>query len=166
MPRPRNLAAVDADYATTGPNHNILHRSIPASANELFSCLEDGQATKEWQGLDAKWTSPPPHGIGSTRTLKGLGQTIEQSVLAWEPGKRMCLRDDRTTLPLTAFAQDYVITPTTDSTCALRWHYAFEWGGRAKPVLGRLFGLAFAIGGRRDLDKLARLLESKSGPDH
>ena len=165
MSRHRDLAPVGADYATTGPNHNTLHRSIPASTDELFSCLKDAQVTKEWQGVDVEWTSPPPLGIGSTRTLKGLGQTIEQSVLAWEPGKRMCFRNDRTTLPLAAFAEDYIITPTTDSTCELRWHYAFEWGGRAKPVLGRLFGLAFAIGGRRDLNKLASLLESAAEPD-
>mgnify|MGYP001812648732 FL=1 len=165
MPRHRDLAPVGADYATTGPNHNSLHRSIPASRDELFSCLEDGQATKEWQGVDVEWTSRPPRGIGSTRTLKGLGQTVEQSVLAWEPGKRMCFRNDRTTLPLAAFAEDYIITPTSDSACELHWHYAFEWGGRAKPVLGRLFGLAFAVGGRRDLNKLASLLESTAEPD-
>jgi hypothetical protein len=55
--------------------------------------------------------------------------------------------------------------PTSDSACELRWHSAFEWGGRAKPVLGRLFGLAFAVGGRRDLNKLASLLESTAEPD-
>ena len=165
MPQHRDLVPVGADYATTGPNHNALRRSIPASTDELFSCLEDAQATKEWQGVDVEWTSPPPFGVGSTRTLKGLGQTIEQSVLAWEPGKRMCFRNDRTTLPLAAFAEDYVITPTTDSASELRWHYAFEWGGRAKPVLGWLFGLAFAIGGRRDLNKLASLLDAAAEPD-
>ena len=42
---------------------------------------------------------------------------------------------------------------------------AFEWGGRAKPVLGRLFAVAFAIGGRRDLNKLASLLESAAELD-
>lgn len=165
MPRQRHLVPVDAGYATTGPNHNTLHRSVPASTDELFGCLEDVQATKEWQGLDVESTSRPPHGIGSTRTLKGLGQTIEQSVLAWEPGKRMCFRNDSTTLPLGAFAEDYIITPTSDSTCELRWHYAFEWGGRAKPVFGRLFGLAFAIGGRHDLNRLASLLGSRAEPD-
>jgi len=41
---------------------------------------------------------------------------------------------------------------------------SFEWGGRAKPVLGRLFGLAFAIGGQHDLNKLASLLESAVEP--
>ena len=160
MSRYRDLAPVGAEYATTGPNQNSLHRSIPASADELFSCLADGQATKEWQGLDVEWTSGPPCGIGSTRILKGAGQTIEQSVLAWEPGKRMCFRNERATLPLAAFAEDYIITPVTDSTCELRWRYAFEWGGRARPVLGRLFGLAFAIGGRRDLNRLVSLLQS------
>ena len=97
--------------------------------------------------------------------LEALGQTVEQSALAWEPGKRMCFRNDRTTLPLAAFPEEYRIEPTTDSSCELHWHYAFEWGGPAKPVLGRLFGMAFAIGGRRDLKKLARLLESPAGAD-
>ncbi len=159
MPRHRDLAPVSADYATTGPNHNSLHRSISVSGDELFSCLEDGQASKQWQGLDAEWTSPPPRGVGSTRTLRGHGQTVEQYVLAWEPGRRLCFRNDRTTLPLAACAEDYIITPTSDSACELRWHYAFDWGGRAMPVLVRLFGLAFAVGGRSDLKKLASLME-------
>lgn len=165
MPRLRDLAAVDADYATTGPNRRTLHRMIPASADALFRCLGDGPATRKWQNIDVEWTSPPPLGVGSTRTVRGHRQTIEECVLAWEPGKRMCLRYDRATLPLAASAEDYIIRPITDSTCELTWHYAFEWAGWAGPVLGPLFGAAFAIGGRRDLEKLAALMEAADEPD-
>lgn len=158
MPRLRDLAAVGGDYATTGPNHRLVRRLIPTSADSLFRLLEDGPATRQWQGIDVEWTSEPPVGVGATRTVRGMGQTIEESVLAWEPGRRMCLRYDRATLPLAAFAEDYIITPTADSTCELGWHYAFEWAGPAKSVLGPLFGIAFAVGARRDLEKLAGMI--------
>ena len=84
MPRLRDLAAVGVDYATTGPNHNTVRRPISSSAETLFRYLEYGPANKEWQGIDVEWTSEPPLGVGTTRTVKGVGQTIEQRVLAWE----------------------------------------------------------------------------------
>ena len=122
MPRLRDLAAVGADYATMGPNHTTLRQPILASANGLYSCLEDGPAAKKWQGIDVECASEPPFGIGTTRTVRGLGQRIEQRVLVWEPGKRMCFRYDRASLPLSACAEAYIITPTSDSTCELSWH--------------------------------------------
>jgi hypothetical protein len=81
----------------------------------------------------------------------------------------MCFRYDRATLPLAAFAEDYIITPTGESTCELSWHYAFAWAGPATPILGRLFGTVFAIGARRDLGKLAAMIEGaewEGGPTH
>ena len=73
----------------------------------------------------------------------------------------MCFRFDRTTLPVAAFAEDYVVTPTSDTTCELAWHYAYEWGGPLEPVLGRIFGAGFALKGRRALSKLARLMSDR-----
>ena len=159
VPRLRDLAAVGADYATTGPNHNTVRRPIRSSADTLFRRLEDGPANKEWQGIAVEWAAEPPFGVGTTRTIRGLGQTIEQRVLAWEPGRRMCFRNDRATLPLASFAEDYIITPTGSASCELSWHFAYEWAGPAKRVLGRLFGTAFAIGARQDLRRLARMIQ-------
>lgn len=65
---------------------------------------------------------------------------------------------------LDAVGADYATTgpnhTTLRSTCELGWHYAYEWAGPAERVLGRLFGAAFALGARRDLEKLARLIQS------
>ncbi len=160
MPKLRDLTAVDVDYATTGPNHNTIIQAIPASADALFRCLEDGPAWKEWLSINVEWTSPKPFGVGTTRTVTGSGQRYEETFLAWETGRRMCFRFDRSTLPLSAFAEDYVIVPTGDNTCELNWNYAYEWGGPLKAVLGPAFGAFFVLNGRRALRKLTALMES------
>ena len=84
MPKMRDLTAVDADYATSGPNQNTIVQAIAVPASTLFNCLADGPAWKEWLGLDAAWTSPEPHGVGTTRTAKIGGQTIEETFLTCE----------------------------------------------------------------------------------
>ncbi len=160
MPKLRDLTAVDIDYATTGPNNRTIIQAIPASGEALFRCLEDGPAWKEWIGIDVEWTSPRPFGVGTTRTVTISGQQIDETFLAWDPGRRMCFRFDRCTLPLKAFAEDYVIVPKSDTACELNWNYAYEWGGPLEPVLGRAFGAIFALNGKRSLRKLAALMES------
>lgn len=160
MPKLRDLNAVDGDYATTGPNQNTIKQAIPAPADALFRCLEDAPAWKEWLGIEVDWTSAKPFGVGTTRTVTANGQTIEEYFLAWDPGTRMCFRFDRTTLPLKAFAEDYVIKPTGPESCELHWSSAYEWGGPLPGVLGTAFGKFFAFNGQRSLKKLASLMAS------
>ncbi len=161
MAKLREMEAVDIDYATTGPNQNTLTQPVKASAEALFQCLEDAAAWKEWLGADVEWTSPKPYGIGTTRTVSANGQRLEETFLAWDEGSRMCFRFDRCTLPLAAFAEDYVITPTGDASCELHWSYAYTWNGPLAPLLGRAFGVMFAANGRRSLARLAELMTSR-----
>ena len=156
----RELRAVDVEFATSGSNHTTLRQRIAAPADALFRCFEDGPAWKEWLGWDVEWTSPKPFGIGTTRTLTRRRQRIEETFLAWEDGRRINFRFDRTTLPLAAFAEDYVIEPTGESSCELAWTYAYEWGGPLKPVGTWLFGTVFGINGKRVMKKLARFMEA------
>lgn len=161
MPKMRELAEVDAGYATTGPNQTTLRQAIPGSADALFRCLEDGPAWKRWLGIEVHWTSPRPFGVGTTRTVKARGNTIEEYFTAWEPGRRMAFRFERTTLPMAAFAEDYVIEATGDNTCELAWSHAYDWGGPLESLFAPLFGKVFVGQGRRALRKLAKLIETE-----
>lgn len=156
----REMKAVDASYATEGPNQNTLRQSIAVPANTLFNSLADGPAWKEWLGTDVEWTTPEPHGVGTTRTVTLNGQTIEEKFLTWDDGERITFRFDRCTLPMAAFAERYECVSSGASACELQWSYAFEWGGPLAPVLGRVFGIGFAAKGKRSLKKLAALLEN------
>lgn len=155
MLKMRELQAVEADYATQGPNQFTLVQPIDKSAETLFRLLADGPTWKEWLGIDVEWTSPKPFGVGTTRTVVGSGQTIEETFLVWDEGRRMAFRFDRTTLPMAAFAEDYEIRPTGVGTCELHWHYAFEWGGPLATLAGWTFGEIFKRNGARALARLA-----------
>ncbi len=160
MPKKRSLRPVDADYATSGPNQKTLSQSIAAPAEALFRCLEDGPAWKEWLGIDVEWTSPPPYGVGATRSVTTNGQTIDEYFLVWERGRRMNFRFDQTTLPMAAFAEDYRIVSSGATTCVLEWSYAYEWDGPLPSIGAPLFGAVFTAKAKRSLKKLAKLMES------
>ena len=116
MPKMRELTPVDADYATIGPNQNTIRQPISVPTATLFNCLADGPAWKEWLGIDVEWTTPEPHGVGTTRTVTTGGQTIEEHFLSWDDGERLSFRFDRCTLPVQAFAEHYECTPRGENS--------------------------------------------------
>lgn len=126
----------------------------------MFASFEDGSAWKEWLGLDVEWTSEKPFGIGTTRTVKSNGQEIDETFLIWNEPYQMTFRFDRASIPLAAFAEDYKLTPLSDSSCELAWTYAYEWGGFLPGVMGKMFGAVFLRMGRNSLKKLATMMES------
>jgi len=160
MPKLKDLKPVGADYPLTGPNHRTLVMPISVPSTTLFRCLEDGPAWNEWLGIDVEWTSPEPFGVGTTRTVRTGGQTIDEYFLTWIDGQAMGFRFDRATLPVKAFAELYDCVPNGTDSCELRWSYAFEWGGPLEPILGRAFAAGFAFNCKRSLNKLALLLET------
>ncbi len=166
MPAPRDLRQVDSDYATTGPNRNTLHQMVAASATDLFACLEDAEAWNDWLDLEVEWTSPEPFGVGTTRTVKTLGQTMDETFLAWEPGRRMNFRFERATLPMKAFAENYLIEPNGPDRCELVWTYSYEFAGPLARVAEKIFGIVFARKAGRGLTKLAALVEVRTLTDH
>ena len=160
MPKIHDMTAVDADFASTGPNHNSISIALGVPASTAFNCLADGPAWAEWLGVAVEWTSPEPFGIGTTRTVVVKGQTIEEYFVAWEPDHRMNFRFDRSTMPVSAFAEDYRVDATGDNSCELVWNYAYEWNGPLQAIAPRVFGAGFAFNGRRAFKKLKTLLES------
>lgn len=159
MPALHDMTLVDESYATTGPNHNTIRQPIAAPAGAVFGCLADGPAWKEWLGIHVEWTSPEPHGVGTTRTVTVNRQTIHETFLAWEDGRRFNFRFDASTLPVSAFAEDYEVIPAGESACEVVWNYAFEWSGPLGSVGARVFAAGFELNGRRALRKLAKLVE-------
>ncbi|MEM9654399.1 MAG: SRPBCC family protein [Actinomycetota bacterium] len=160
MPKLRSLQAVDEAFPTTGPNRTTMTQPIERPAEVVFRILKDGPAWKEWLGVDVEWTSPEPFGVGTTRTVRGGGQVMEEYFIAWDEGSRMAFRFDASTLPLTAFAEEWTVEPTGDRTSKLRWTYAFDWAGPVAAVTGPVFGTLFKLNGRRSLRRLAHYAAS------
>lgn len=160
MAQQRVLRTVTANYPFSHSSSTTLRQPIGKPAAAVFASFEDAAAWKEWLDLEVTWTSARPFGVGTTRTVTARGQAIDERFTVWEPPYRMGFYFERTALPLAAFAEDYTLTPTGETSCELAWTYAYEWAGPLPSVFGRIFGLIFQANGRRALKKLATMMEN------
>lgn len=129
---------VGQEYLDGARGPTLVH-AFPFPAKVVFAALEDGPAWGEWlQGLQVEWTSPKPFKEGTTRTVKAGPHTIEEVFFAWEDGRRFAFRFERTTLPIGAGAEEYVLADTDDG-CELHWTV------RLSPKNPLLFPLSFLV---------------------
>lgn len=102
---------------------------IPATPAQLFEIFEDAESWPRWARVITKvvWTSPPPYGPGTTRTVHMLGGLVGDEVfLAWDPGRHMSFRFTACSTPwVTAFAESYDVEPTAGG-CRLTWTLALS----------------------------------------
>ena len=78
---------------------------------------------------------------------------VEETFFAWEEGKRMAFRFERSTLPVSAAVEDYVVVETPEG-CELRW------AGKASAplILGGIVSKQLAKGLRDGMPKLEALI--------
>ena len=99
--------------------------------------LDDAESWPHWATVITKvtWTSPQPHGVGTTRVVNMRGGIIgNEEYLAWEPHSHTAFRfNDASTGSIAAFAEDYRIKPT-EAGSNLTWVMAMK----PKGVAGRL----------------------------
>lgn len=163
MAKMRTHRVVDPSYLTTAPIQDGLVRTIPASAEATFRCLEDGDAWGEWidaiQGVE--WTSPKPFGVGTTRTVQiKPGGQIDEEFFAWEDGRRMAFYFVRSGLPMFgAFAENYELEPQGSDRCLLRWSWAFEGAGPFRFVQ-QLLNTVFRTQGKKSMDALENYMRA------
>jgi hypothetical protein len=87
---------------------------------------------------EVRWTSPRPFTTGTTRTVKALkgANVLNEHYFRWEEGRRKSFYVVESSAPLfRRFAEDYVVEPTSESSCTLTWTIAYE--PRPSMKLGR-----------------------------
>jgi uncharacterized protein YndB with AHSA1/START domain len=68
--------------------------TVARPIEEVFAVLTDVEHTRTWFPVDVEehWTSPPPHGVGSTRhaVIHAFGQRTENdaTVIEYDPPRR------------------------------------------------------------------------------
>jgi hypothetical protein len=128
---------VDLDYLRTAPVRFSNAVDIALTPDELFGVLAHADTWPRWAKVitHVDYTSPEPHGVGTTRTVTMRGGLVgEEEFLAWEPGRRLAFRfNAASTSALDAFLEDYTIVPTA-SGCALTWALAQELTGPSKAL--------------------------------
>lgn len=111
---------VGEDYLAAAKQSSAVHR-FPFPPQMVWNALLDDRAWTEWLPITkVTWTSPKPFGAGTTRTVEVGDQKIEETFFAWDEGKRMAFRFERSTLPVSAAVEDYRVVPV-EGGCELRW---------------------------------------------
>lgn len=128
---------------------------------DVFAVLTDVEKTGTWFPGNVKetWTSPPPHGVGSTRhaVVTTMGRRTENDavVTEYEPPHRAVLQG---TSPNAPFVVRLTFTPNGDGT---RVDVVSELGltGPMR-ILGPLIAFVYGQGWARGLANLKRMMES------
>lgn len=123
---------VDAEFIQSARFRFCNSVEIPATPEQLFELFEQADAWPRWAKVITKvvWTSEPPYGPGTTRTVHMLGGLLgDEEFLAWEPGQHMSFRfTASSTSFVTAFAESYDVVPTAGG-CRLTWTLALTGKG-------------------------------------
>lgn len=150
---------VDLDYLESAAVRFDNTVAIALTPDELFGVLARADTWPRWAKVitDVDYTSPEPHGVGTTRTVTMRGGLLAEEVfLAWEPGRSLAFRFTAcSTSALAAFLEVYTIEPTATG-CDLTWSLAQELTGPSKmltPLTRPVTNLVF----RRFLRNLQRL---------
>lgn len=141
---------VGLDFIDNAPFRLVSTVELNITPEQVFEILDDAESWPHWATAITKvtWTSPQPHGVGTTRTVDMRGGIVgEEEFLAWEPFTHMAFRfNAASTRSIAAFAEDYRIVPTTTG-CSLTWVMAMKPKGvvsrigmtLGRPVMARTF---------------------------
>jgi len=128
---------------------------------DVFAILTDVENTGKWfpGNVEEHWTSPPPHGVGSTRhaVVTMLGRRTENDAVTteYEAPRRAAMRGTSQNAPFTVtlqFAPDRDGT-RVDVTSEITLRGANRIIG---PIVSALYGRSWA----RGLANLKRMMES------
>jgi carbon monoxide dehydrogenase subunit G len=141
---------VGLDFIAHAPFRFVSTVDLTITPEQVFEVLDDAESWPQWATAITKvtWTSPQPHGIGTTRTVDMRGGIVgDEEFLAWEPHSHMAFRfNEASTGSIAAFAEDYRIAPTAGG-CSVTWVMAMKPKGVAarmgmslgRPVMSWMF---------------------------
>ena len=137
--------------------------TIRRAIQDVFAVLTDVERTAAWFPGDVQehWTSPPPHGVGSTRhaVVRMWGRTVENdaTVIAYDPPFRAVIAG---TTPNAPFVATLVFTDEGGATgVEVTTELTLAGAARiAEPLVAAWYGRMWA----RGLETLKRLMESRS----
>lgn len=135
--------------------------TISRPIEDVFAVLTNVENTGKWfpGNVEENWTSPPPHGVGSTRhaVVTVLGRRTENDAVAteYQPPHRAVMQG---TSPNAPFVVALTFVPDGDGTrVEVTSEIALRGAIRIlEPLVTAMYGRAWA----RGLAKLKQLMES------
>jgi len=124
------LRPVDETFFESAPDVYVETFDIAKPASEVWAELVADGALSFCRSLrGARWTSPRPFGVGTTRTMPALYGLliIDEIYFRWEEGRRHSFYVDRANLPMfKSLAEDYLVEDAGSDACRFTWTIAAE----------------------------------------
>jgi hypothetical protein len=152
------------EFFDEAPARFVAEVDVAATPGEIFDAFEDAGSWPQWALpiRHVEWTSPPPFGVGTTRTVTMIGGVGKEVFIAWDRGRRMAFRFSETSMPNTAaFAEDYQVTDLGGGRTRVRWTMAMEPTGPSAVML-RVLGFAMRWGLQHMLNRFRAYVEARA----
>lgn len=124
------LQPVDETFFESAPEVFVDTFDIAKPASEVWSELVEDNALSFCSSLrGARWTSPRPFGVGTTRTMPALYGllVIDEVFFRWEEGRRKSFYVERANLPMfKRLAEDYLVEEVSPTTSRFTWTIASD----------------------------------------
>ncbi|MGI5218571.1 SRPBCC family protein [Nocardia sp. CA-290969] len=132
------LEAADDTFLDTAHRRYTHIVDIPASREQVWETLTADDALVSWSPVitAARWTSPRPFGIGTTRqVVLGGALRLDERFYRWDENARMTFTVDSASVPgLRRFAEDLTLLSLGSAT-RLVWTFALEGNPLLRPAL-------------------------------
>lgn len=138
MPTSFPLEPADDTFLDTAARRYTHIVDIAATPEQVWDILTADDALVSWSSVitGARWTSPRPFGVDTTRTVTlGGALRLDERFYRWEDNTRMTFTVDSASVPgLRRFAEDLRLLPLGAAT-RLVWTFALEGNPLLRPVL-------------------------------
>jgi hypothetical protein len=124
-----DLERCDETFFDSAPVRYADAMDLPVAAERVWEGLTADRPLAWCRALSsARWTSPRPFGVGTTRTVASLGALVlRERFFRWEEGRRKSFLVLQTSVPMfRRFAEDYLVEETSQSGCRFTWTIAAE----------------------------------------
>ncbi|MEU1288188.1 SRPBCC family protein [Kitasatospora sp. NPDC005856] len=126
------LERFDTSFFDTAPHRHRFRMDLPVTPASVWNGLA-GPTPLSWcRGLaGGRYTSPAPHGVGTTRQITALGTLrLHEEFVHWqesEDSRRHAFCVTRAGLPLyRRFGEDYLVEPLPSGGTRFTWTFAYE----------------------------------------
>lgn len=161
------LEPTGLDFVERSPFQLVNDLTVFAPAERVFDVLTSERDMYEWLEplAEVRYTSPAPHGVGSTREVvldllqrtprqRGAGSlAVQERILAWERGKRFAFAVDEMNLPLVRqMVEDMQLERLGPGRTLLRYRVHYRPTGPMRavhPIARTVFDKMFRDAARR-----------------
>jgi carbon monoxide dehydrogenase subunit G len=124
------MRSVGMDFLEDAPRIHVVECNVALPREEVWHAIADPTTWPHWfpSVRSASYLGEPPYGVGTTRVSDVRGIRFEETMLAWDEGRRWAYRIDRATFPLAKAQLESSELEDRGSGTRLRWTLATHPG--------------------------------------